>query len=100
LTIVLGKEGTNRETMLQRIPKTWDDLLSSSYNVKWHDVWKKNQTKKDVGFMWTLYHMVIAINSWRPQMCEDMKIKCPMCDLVTPKPLAHRFYDYPRARLT
>ncbi len=41
--------------MLQRIPKTWDDLLSSSYNVKLHDVWKKNQTKKDVGFTWTLY---------------------------------------------
>ncbi len=49
--------------------------------------------------MWTLYHMVIAINSWRPQFCKDMKIKCHVCDLVTPKPLAHRFYDYPRARL-
>ncbi len=43
---------------------------------------------------------VIAINSWRPQFCKDMKRKCHVCDLVTPKPLAHRFYDYPRARLT
>jgi hypothetical protein len=59
----------------------------------------KTGEKRDVSFLWTLYHKAMAVNLLRAQVGSEIEDNCTMCDLRTPEARMHKFYECPRARL-
>jgi hypothetical protein len=88
----------NKESLEWKIFEKWCTTLSPNYNIKWRDVWRKNCTKKDVGFIWVLCHKPIALNAWKVQMHKDVDENCPMCDLEISITLIHRFLNVQELR--
>jgi len=57
----------------------------------------KTGKKKDVSFLWTLYHKAMAVKLLRTQVGSEIEDNCIMCDLTTPEAPMHSFYECPRA---
>lgn len=59
-----GKKLFNsRETPSRNVSKKWNQIFSTDFKLKWQHVWLKRRSKKEVGFLWSLWHKALAVNT-------------------------------------
>jgi hypothetical protein len=80
------------------IPETSQETQKRFQKLKWGNVWDKMRSKKEGDFIWSLWHKVVAVNSWRVRFIDEIDDKCLMCALDIPETIAHRFWDCKFAR--
>jgi len=50
-----------------------------------------------VSWMWSVFHSVVAVHTWRAWINTSIDTRCNCCDLGTEESPYHRFYACPRA---
>ncbi len=41
------------------------DLLQVQSKLTWPKVWHKERSRKEVAFMWSMWHKTIVVNTWK-----------------------------------
>jgi hypothetical protein len=44
------------------------DLLPASYTPNWRDVWQSHHSRKDAAFIWSIFHGIVVVNTWRAKV--------------------------------
>lgn len=60
-------------------------------------MWHASKLQKEAGFLWSVYHHAIAVNTWRHQMCPQTDKNCPSFLAHFPETIKHRFVDCEKA---
>lgn len=47
------------------IERKWAGVLPSSFKLRWTNVWSKARAQKESGLLWSVWHIVVAVNEWR-----------------------------------
>jgi len=68
--------------------------------LDWNELWHSMQSTKEATFMWSIWHNVIAVHSWRMKIVLDIDTNCSCCDLGVEKNPIHRFFSCPKAQDT
>jgi hypothetical protein len=98
-TTRLGQKLMNPRHQLTRgIPEKWHGLLPMTYRPRWCDIWNKHRPQKEAGFLWSVLHCAVAVNSWRAQMAPGIPISCICCPAELEETVIHRFYKCERTR--
>ena len=71
--------------------------LSSMAN--WPQVWDLAHSRKEVAFMWFIWHMVVTVNEWGARIVPtSISKKCVFSLPNTSKSVKHKFWDCIQAR--
>jgi hypothetical protein len=96
----LGRTMLNlRRQLTKTIPEKWHGILPASYQPRWIDVWNKHRPQKDAGFLWSVFHCVVAVNAWRIVMALVIPIACLCCQAGLEETILHMFFHCARTRL-
>ena len=94
-----GREMLGGFTSLQKpIQEKWRSEGGLSCVPKWTEVWKSTRSKKEAGFMWSLWHRAVATNSWRGRFLPNVDQSCPSCQLGCVETYTHCFFDCRNAK--
>jgi hypothetical protein len=88
-----------RHQLMKSIPEKWHGLLPMSFQPRWSDVWNKQRPQKEAGFLWSVLHCAVAVNTWRAQMAPGIPISCLRCPDGLEETIIHRFHHCTRTRL-
>ncbi len=47
------------------VMKKWAKLLPSNFKLRWFNISNKHCSKKEVGFIWTIWNKPIVMNVWK-----------------------------------
>jgi hypothetical protein len=95
----IGRKLMNPHHQLTRsIPEKWHGLLPMTYQPRWCDIWNKRRPQKEAGFLWSVLHCAVAVNSWQAQMAPGFPISCIYCPAGLDETVIHRFYQCERTR--
>ncbi len=47
--------------------------------------------KKDVGFIWSLWHKTFVVNEWKAKANPRIEVRCLLCDQNTIETILHKF---------
>ncbi len=76
----------------------WEQTLLQKFHLNQRDVWRKQRTKKDVGFIWSLWCQQLIVNTWQAKANQDIRLACPSCNYEPLKSVTHKFWQCLRAR--
>jgi hypothetical protein len=68
-----------RQQLERPMAEKWIGILPRTYTPNWKEVWFKRRPKKEAGFLWSVYHHVVAVNSWRAQISPFIDRTCKCC---------------------
>lgn len=75
----------------------WEQTLLQKFHLNQRDVWRKQRTKKDVGFIWSLWCQQLIVNTWQAKANQDIRVTCPSCNYEPLKSITHKFLQCLRA---
>jgi hypothetical protein len=80
-TTSLGRKLLQRNNQrLSRLDNDkWRDLLQVQNKLTWPKVWHKERSRfrKEVVFMWSMWHRTIVVNTWKVRINNSLKHTCP-----------------------
>jgi hypothetical protein len=79
------------------IPEKWPNFLPTTFFPNWVEVWNRRRPKKEVGFMWSVYHGAVITNFWKACISVNIDTSCDCCKEVPPESLIHRFHHCSKA---
>jgi hypothetical protein len=58
----------------------WQLFFPLSFQLKWKDVWKKQRARKEIGFIWSMWHQTFVVNTWNAKVNHNIQLDCLSCD--------------------
>ena len=80
------------------MPSEWSRALPTTYKPNWKEMWAKGRPRKEVGFLWSLYHDVVVVNAWRHRINPNISFNYSSYNTNLVETKLHRFYAYPKAQ--
>ncbi len=78
----LGREMFRSSTPKANIVmKKWAKLLPSNFKLRWSNIWDKHCSKKEVGFIWTIWYKEVEVNVWRAIVDGSINKIYLLCEL-------------------
>jgi hypothetical protein len=71
---------------------------ANTFRPQWHEAWHKHRPKKKVGFLWSVYHAAVVINTWRGQISVAIPIRCLSFLEGLDETMLHRFHHCSKTR--
>ena len=68
-------------------------ILTPRLKLKLRNVWDITRSRKEGGYVWSIWHKAVAINAWRARFIQDIKNEYHLWMVDTTKTIAHRFRD-------
>lgn len=68
----------------------WHSIIPTRLKFEWGNLCDKMCHTKEGTFIWSIWHKVIVLNSWRARVIADIDDKCQMCMLDILKTITHR----------
>jgi hypothetical protein len=81
----------NRDRELER------NILPITFFPYWSEVWTRRRPRKEIGFLWSIYHGAVATNVWRACINDNIVSSCNCCTEAPPETLLHRFHHCSKA---
>jgi hypothetical protein len=75
----------------------WAKLLPSNFKLKWSNTWDKQCSKKEVGFIWTIWNKPIVVNMWKPIVDGSINKSYLLCEFCN-ESILHRFWECKQAQ--
>jgi len=82
----------SRSILARDVFEKWEGSFFHNFKLNRRDVWNKCKGKKDLGFMWLLWHQTIAINSWRANTNYNIPMDCSSYECATQKFVTQNFW--------
>ncbi|KAG0625649.1 hypothetical protein M758_2G071300 [Ceratodon purpureus] len=98
-TAKLGRKVFRPRTELTfPIQDKWRQDWPIGHTIHWKEIWHKDRSMKEAGFLWSLVHRAVAVNMWRHQSNQHASEQCLCCDDGEVETFRHCFFSCPGAR--
>ena len=82
-----------RHHLKHDMAEKWTTILPTSFIPNWMEIWNCRWSKKEVGFIWSIYHGAVATNVWWACISNAIDPSCTCCNAGLPKTLLHQFHQ-------
>ena len=99
-TMKLGRDFiTTRTEGVNNAVDKWQGYLPRNYKFYWSQVWDPLQARKEVAFMWSIWHKAVAVNERRARITPaSISKQCIFYLPNTSELVKHKFRDCIQAR--
>ena len=81
----LAEEGRKwiikQEALKKSIPHKWWNEIPPSTSPQWNIIWHKAKAQKEVVFLWSFIHKVVAVNEWPGKILAEIDKHFRHCGL-------------------
>jgi hypothetical protein len=68
-----------RHQLQRPIGLKWHGESPANFTPSWKDIWLSIRPQKEVGFLWSVVHCAIAVNTWCAQINNRIPTLCTCC---------------------
>jgi hypothetical protein len=87
-----------RRNLQRPISIKWNGKVLANFNPSWKEIWLSVRLQKEAGFIWSVVHCAIAVNSWKAQINNRIPSLCICYPNQASETVLHRMFMCPRAQ--
>jgi hypothetical protein len=87
-----------RNPVVQTAQRKWSNILPPTFQFKWSNTWDPERAGKEAGFIWQLWHHVVAVNEWRGRISAQIDRSYLVCNTGVTESMLHRFWECDQAK--